>query len=527
MLDADLKTQLKGYLERLTNPVEIVASCDDSDKSREMLDLIEDITALSPLVSLAPEGDEAAAKPSFALRRPGKEPHVRFAGLPMGHEFTSLVLALLQAGGYAPKAPPQVLERVRSLTGELNFETFVSLSCQNCPEVVQALNVMAVSNPAVRHTMIDGALFPDEVQRRGIMAVPAVFLNGQPFGQGRMGLEEIIAKLDTASAEDDLERLNAKPPYDVLVVGGGPAGAAAAIYAARKGIRTGIAAERLGGQLLDTVGIENFISVKETHGHKLATGLDEHVNTYEIDVMNLQRAAGLVPGKGGAGADALIEVKLASGAALKAKSVVIATGARWREINVPGEREYRNRGVAYCPHCDGPLYKGKRVAVIGGGNSGVEAAIDLAGLVSHVTVIEYESQLRADAVLTRKLRSLANVAVVTNAQTTEVTGDGQRVTGLKYKDRQSETTHALELAGVFVQIGLVPNTDWLKGTVKLSPRGEIEVDASGRTSLPGVFAAGDCTVVPYKQIVIAMGEGAKASLSAFDHLIRSPLAEAA
>ena len=527
MLDADLKTQLKGYLERLTHPVEIVASCDDSDESREMLDLIEEIAALSPLVSLAPVADEAAAKPSFALRRPGKEPHVRFAGLPMGHEFTSLVLALLQAGGYAPKAPPQVLERVRSLSGELNFETFVSLSCQNCPEVVQALNVMAVSNPAVRHTMIDGALFPDEVQRRGIMAVPAVFLNGQPFGQGRMSLEEIIAKLDTASATDDLERLNAKPPYDVLVVGGGPAGAAAAIYAARKGIRTGIAAERLGGQLLDTIGIENFISVKETHGHKLATGLDEHVNTYEVDVMNLQRAAGLVPGKGGAGADALIEVRLASGAALKAKSVVIATGARWREINVPGEREYRNRGVAYCPHCDGPLYKGKRVAVIGGGNSGVEAAIDLAGLVSHVTVIEYESQLRADAVLTRKLQSLANVTVVTNAQTTEVTGDGQRVTGLTYKDRQSETTHALELAGVFVQIGLVPNTDWLKGIVKLSPRGEIEVDASGRTSLPGVFAAGDCTVVPYKQIVIAMGEGAKASLSAFDHLIRAPLAEAA
>jgi NADH-dependent peroxiredoxin subunit F len=310
-------------------------------------------------------------------------------------------------------------------------------------------------------------------------------------------------------------------------VGGGPAGAAAAIYAARKGIRTGIAAERLGGQLLDTVGIENFISVKETQGHKLATGLDEHVNTYDVEVMNLQRAAGLVPGKGGAGADALIEVKLASGATLKAKSVVVATGARWREINVPGEREYRNRGVAYCPHCDGPLYKGKRVAVIGGGNSGVEAAIDLAGLVSHVTVIEYESQLRADAVLTRKLQSLANVAVVTNAQTTEVTGDGQRVTGLTYKDRQSETVHALELAGVFVQIGLVPNTDWLKGTVRLSPRGEIEVDANGRTSLPGVFAAGDCTVVPYKQIVIAMGEGAKASLSAFDHLIRAPLAEAA
>jgi alkyl hydroperoxide reductase subunit F len=379
---------------------------------------------------------------------------------------------------------------------------------------------MAVVNPKIHHTMIDGALFQDEVERRQIMAVPTVFLNGQPFGQGRMELEEIVSKLDAGGAERDVARFNAKAPFDVLVVGGGPAGAAAAIYAARKGIRTGIAAERLGGQLLDTVGIENFISVKETEGHKLATGLEQHITTYDVDVMNLQRAASLSPGD-------LIEIKLVNGAALKAKSVVIATGARWREINVPGEREYRNRGVAYCPHCDGPLFKGKRVAVIGGGNSGVEAAIDLAGLVSHVTVIEYDPQLRADAVLTRKLHSLPNVTVVTSAQTTEVIGDGQKVTALVYKDRQSGIAHTVELAGVFVQIGLVPNTDWLKGTVKLSARGEIEVDARGQTSVPGVFAAGDCTIVPYKQIVIAMGEGAKASLSAFDHLIRSPLSVAA
>jgi alkyl hydroperoxide reductase subunit F len=358
------------------------------------------------------------------------------------------------------------------------------------------------------------------VEARQIMAVPAVFLNGQPFGQGRMELEEIVAKLDSGSADRDVARFNAKAPYDVLVVGGGPAGAAAAIYAARKGIRTGIAAERLGGQLHDTVGIENFISVKETEGHKLATGLEQHITTYDVDVMNLQRAAALIPGE-------MIEVQLANGASLKAKSLVIATGARWREINVPGEREYRNKGVAYCPHCDGPLFKGKRVAVIGGGNSGVEAAIDLAGLVSHVTVVEFDHQLRADAVLTRKLHSLANVTVLTSAQTTEVLGDGQKVSALTYKDRQSGAAHTLELAGVFVQIGLVPNTDWLKGTVKLSPRGEIEVDARGQTSVPGVFAAGDCTIVPYKQIVIAMGEGAKASLSAFDHLIRSPLSVAA
>ncbi len=520
MLDDNLKTQLKGYLERLVQPVEIVASLDDGDKSREMLELLAEIASLSPLVSLDPARDTAAVKPSFALRRPGHEPHVRFAGIPMGHEFTSLVLALLQAGGHPPKAAPELLEQIRALEGDLDFETFVSLSCQSCPDVVQALNLMAVVNPKIRHTMFDGALFQDEVERRQVMAVPAVFLNGRPFGQGRMELAEIVSKLDAGGAERELAAFNAKAPYDVLVVGGGPAGAAAAIYAARKGIRTGIAAERLGGQLLDTVGIENFISVKETEGHKLATGLEQHVTTYDVDVMNLQRAEKLTPGD-------LIEIRLGNGAALRAKSVVIATGARWREINVPGEREYRNRGVAYCPHCDGPLYKGKRVAVIGGGNSGIEAAIDLAGLVSHVTVIEYDPQLRADAVLTARLHSLANVTVITGAQTTEIIGDGQRVTSLTYKDRQGGAIHSVELAGVFVQIGLVPNTDWIKGTVKLSPRGEIEVDARGQTSVPGVFAAGDCTIVPYKQIVIAMGEGAKASLSAFDHLIRSPLSAAA
>jgi NADH-dependent peroxiredoxin subunit F len=520
MLDSNLKGQLKGYLERISQTVEIVASVDDSDKSGEVLALLTDIESVSELIKIEVQRNDAEVKPSFALRRPGTESRVRFAGLPMGHEFTSLVLALLQTGGYPPKADPAVVEQIRDLDGDYHFETFVSLTCQSCPDVVQALNTMAVLNPRVRHTMIDGAVFQEEVERRQVMAVPAVFLNGQPFGQGRMELAEILAKVDAGSAARESQRLSAKAPFDVLVVGGGPAGAAAAIYAARKGIRTGIAAERLGGQLLDTVGIENFISIKETQGHKLASGLEQHVTTYDVDVMNLQRAEALIPGD-------LIEVKLAGGAALKARSVVIATGARWREINVPGEREYRNRGVAYCPHCDGPLFKGKRVAVIGGGNSGVEAAIDLAGLVSHVWLIEYDAQLRADAVLTAKLQSLANVTVITGAQTTEVAGDGERVNGLIYKDRQSGALHTLDVAGVFVQIGLVPNTDWLKGTVKLSPRGEVEVDARGQTSVPGVFAAGDCTVVPYKQIVIAVGEGAKASLSAFDHLIRSPLSAAA
>jgi alkyl hydroperoxide reductase subunit F len=520
MLDSNLKMQLKGYLERISEPVQILASVDDSEKSRELLELLADIASTSDLIKVESRRDDAQIKPSFAVHGLGAEPRVRFAGLPMGHEFTSLVLALLQTGGYPPKIDDAVIEQIRGLEGDYRFETFVSLSCQSCPDVVQALNLMAVLNPAVRHTMIDGAVFEDEVTRRQVMAVPAVFLNGEPFGQGRMELAEILAKLDAGSGAREAVRLSAKAPFDVLVVGGGPAGAAAAIYAARKGIRTGIATERLGGQLLDTVGIENFISVKETQGHKLASGLEQHVVTYDVDVMNLQRARALIPGD-------LIEVKLDNGGVLKARSVIIATGARWREINVPGEREYRNRGVAYCPHCDGPLFKGKRVAVIGGGNSGVEAAIDLAGLVSHVTLIEYDFQLRADAVLKTKLKSLPNVTGITGAQTTEVTGDGERVTGLIYKDRQSDGLKTAELAGVFVQIGLVPNTDWLKGTVRLSPRGEVEVDARGQTSVPGVFAAGDCTVVPYKQIVIAVGEGAKASLSAFDHLIRSPLSVAA
>ncbi|HEX4241443.1 MAG TPA: alkyl hydroperoxide reductase subunit F [Steroidobacteraceae bacterium] len=526
MLDETLKAQLGGYLELISRPVDIIASLDGGEPSRQMRALLADIESLSNQVRIGAGASDGAGfggarVPSFALRAAGAEdPRIRFAGVPLGHELTSLVLALLQTGGHPPKVDPAVAAEIQNLPGDLSFETFVSLSCQNCPDVVQALNTMAVLNPRIRHTMIDGALFPDEVSERQIMAVPAVFLNGRPFAQGRMELTEILAKLDSGSREHGAERLGAKPPFDVLVIGAGPAGAAAAIYAARKGIRTGIAAERVGGQLLDTLGIENFISVKETQGHKLAYGLEQHVSTYDVDVMSTQRAESIVPGD-------LIEVKMAGGGTLKARSLIIATGARWRELDVPGEKQYRNRGVAYCPHCDGPLFKGRRVAVIGGGNSGVEAAIDLAGLVSHVTLIEYDRTLRADAVLQAKLRSLRNVTVITGARTTEVLGDGERVTGLVHRDRDGGAGQVLEIAGVFVQIGLKPNTDWLEGIVKLSPRGEVEVDARGQTSVAGVFAAGDCTVVPYKQIVIAVGEGAKASLSACDHLIRTPARAAA
>ena len=518
MLDANLKQQLQAYLGRLTQPIEIVASLDDSDASREMLVLLQEIVSLSSLITLEQRDHDASVRtPSFSVNRVGADMGIRFAGIPMGHEFTSLVLALLQAGGHPPKADAAVIEQIKSLEGNFDFEIYISLSCQNCPDVVQALNLMAVLNPRVRSTMIDGALFQPEVEAKQIMAVPTVHLNGQPFGQGRMTVEEILAKLDRNAGARQAGQLKSKAPFDVLIVGGGPAGASAAIYAARKGIRTGVVSERFGGQVLDTLGIENFISVQETEGPKLAAQLENHVKTYDVDIMNLQRASGLLP----VDAEGFYTVQLENGANLRSRSVILSTGARWREMNVPGEREYRGRGVAYCPHCDGPLFKGKRVAVIGGGNSGVEAAIDLAGIVAHVTLIEFDNRLRADEVLQRKLRSLPNVRVVVSAQTTEVHGAGGKVNALSYRDRNSGETHRVGLEGVFVQIGLLPNTEWLRGTVALSPRGEIEVDARGQTSLPGVFAAGDATTVPYKQIIIAMGEGSKAALSAFDHLIRS------
>lgn len=520
MLDATLKTQLKAYLEKVTQPIEIVASLDDSAKSAELNELLQEISALSDQISFV-RRDDNERKPSFAINRVGSDIGVRFAGIPMGHEFTSLVLALLQVGGHPSKTAADVIEQVQNLDGDYRFETYFSLSCQNCPDVVQALNLMSVLNPKIQHVAIDGALYQDEVDARQVMSVPTVYLNGEVFDQGRMSLEQILARIDTGASARDAEKIQAKDAFDVLVVGGGPAGSAAAIYAARKGIRTGVAAERFGGQVLDTMSIENFISITATDGPKMGVALEQHVKEYDVDIMNLQRAEKLVPASDATGG--LIEIELANGATLKSKTVILSTGARWRQMNVPGENEYRNKGVAYCPHCDGPLFKGKRVAVIGGGNSGVEAAIDLAGLVSHVTVVEFDSKLRADEVLQRKLRSLPNVDIILSAQSTEVLGDGQKVSALVYKDRVNGDMHTLALEGIFVQIGLLPNTEWLKGTLGLSPRGEIIIDDRGQTSLPGVFAAGDATIVPYKQIIIAMGAGSTAALSAFDHLIRTPV----
>ncbi len=522
MLDAAMTTQLQQLLGNLRRPIQLVASLDDSEAAGELRSLVTEIAGLSDLVSVALDGD-AQRKPSFVIRKPGDDApqadRVCFAGIPLGHEFTSLVLALLHVGGHPPREEADLLDAVRALEGDYHFETFFSLSCQSCPDVVQALNMMAALNPRITHTAIDGALFRDEVEARQVMAVPAIFLNGQPFDSGRMDLAQIMAKLDTSAMARAAEKIGAKEPFDVLVVGGGPAGAAAAIYAARKGIRTGVVAERFGGQVLDTMGIENFISIAHTEGPRMATQLEQHVREYDVDIMNLQTASALIPASQ---SDNLHEIQLTSGASLKAKTIILTTGARWRQMGVPGEEEYRNKGVAYCPHCDGPLFKGKDVAVVGGGNSGVEAAIDLAGIVSFVTLIEFDPQLRADAVLQAKLRSMPNVTIITSALSTQVLGDGSKVTGLRYTDRTDETSHEIALDGIFVQIGLVPNSEWLAASpLARSARGEIEVDARAATNLPGIFAAGDVTTVPYKQIIIAMGQGSTAALSAFDHLIRA------
>ncbi|AZN38311.1 alkyl hydroperoxide reductase subunit F [Paenibacillus albus] len=508
VLDQEIKAQLNQYLALMEGDVLIKVSAGDDEVSKQMLELTDAFASMSSRIKV--EKADLLRTPSFSVNRPGEETGIVFAGVPLGHEFTSLVLALLQVSGRAPKVEQDVIERIKNVQGVYRFETYISLSCHNCPDVVQALNLMSVLNPGITHTMIDGAVYKAEVESKNIMAVPSVFLNGEFFGGGRMTIDEILDKMGLK--RDDSALFN-KETYDVLVVGGGPAGASAAIYSARKGIRTGIVADRFGGQVVDTVSIENFIGVKYTEGPKLAASLEEHVKEYNVDVMKLQRATRLE--KNGE----FVEVELENGAVLKSKTVILSTGARWRNIDVPGEEEFKNKGVAYCPHCDGPLYAGKRVAVVGGGNSGVEAAIDLAGICSHVTVLATASELKADAVLQDRLYSLSNVTVLTNVQTKEITGT-DKVNGISYTERETGAEKHVELEGVFVQIGLVPNTEWLGDDIERTDSGEIVVDKRGATSLPGVFAGGDCTDSAYNQIIISMGSGATAALSAFDYLIR-------
>ena len=519
-LDATIKAQLQQYLQMLREPIVLAESLDDSAGATEMHDLLVEITSMSDKVTLMQEDN--ARKPSFAVKRGDAHSKasqlvgVRFAGIPLGHEFTSLVLALLHTGGHPIKLEQDKIDQIAAIKGEFHFETYVSLSCHNCPDVVQAMNMMAVINPNITHVMVEGGLYQDEIKERNIMSVPTIFLNGEMFGAGRMELDEILPKIDMGASAKEAEKINAKAPFDVLIVGGGPAGAAAAIYAARKGIRTGIVAERFGGQVMDTLAIENFISVQETDGPKLVAALEEHVKSYDVDIMPLQKAVSLTKQENG-----MVQVGLDNGGTLQSKVVIAATGARWRKLGVPGEAEYQNKGVAYCPHCDGPLFKGKHVAVVGGGNSGVEASIDLAGIVGHVTLFQHGDALKADAVLQDKLHSLSNITIILNAETKEITGANDKVNALVYTDSTTGESKTVELEGVFIQIGLVPNTDWLKDSgVKLSTYNEIEINSHGSTNVDGVFAAGDVTTIPYKQIIIAMGEGSKAALGAFDYLIR-------
>ena len=514
-LDLAIKNQLQEYMTRLVNPIKLVAYVDENSSSNEMIEMLEEVASLSEKITLSKEADVSKRIPSFEINREKEITGITFAGIPSGHEFTSFVLALLQASGYPVKIDAEKIEQIKNIKDKFHFETYISLSCHNCPDVVQALNVMSIINPNISHVMIDGALFQKEVEDKQIMAVPTIYLNGKPFGQGRMELDEIVNKIDSSASLKEAEKISKKETYDVLVIGGGPAGASAAIYSARKGIRTGVIAERFGGQVMDTMSIENFISVKETEGPKLVQALEQHVKEYEVDIMNLQRAKSVQKND----LNSLFEIELENGGKLKSKSVIVATGARWRELNVPGEKEFKGKGVAYCPHCDGPLFKGKHVAVIGGGNSGVEAAIDLANIVGHVTLFEFASELKADHILQKRLYSLSNVDVILDAQTTEVIGT-DKVSGMIYLDRKSNEKKTIELEGIFIQIGLLPNTDFVKNIVDLSRFGEIIVDNHNQSSLPGLFAAGDVTTVPYKQIIIAMGEGARASLGAFDYLIR-------
>lgn len=515
MLDASALQQVKSYLDRLVNPITLTFAGDASEASEQIRSLLSDLASVSKLITVADApADLQVRRPSFTISRTGENMGIRFAALPMGHEFSSLILALLQASGYPSKSAPDLLNRVRGLQGDYDFVVYMSLSCHNCPDVVQALNLMAVLNPNVRVTTVDGALFQDEVKERRIMAVPTVFLNGKEFMAGRHELGEIVAKLDEGFVKEQAAKLSAKAPFDVLVMGAGPAGATAAIYAARKGLRTGLLCERPGGQVNETSSIENFTSILSTDGVALGGRFMEHVNHYGVDVMALERAVKVER------QDGFWQIELASGGHLQTKAMIAATGARWRQLGVPGEKEYQGKGVAYCPHCDGPLFKGKDVVVVGGGNSGVEAAIDLAAICRTVTLLQRGGQLTADEVLVKKLLATTNAKVIYNMTVESLEGNGQLLTGVRYKDKATGEFKILPASGCFIQIGLVPNTDWLKGTVALNDWNEIIINDHGATSAEGIFAGGDCTTSPYKQVVIALGGGATAALGAFDWLIR-------
>ncbi|PIO79446.1 alkyl hydroperoxide reductase subunit F [Streptococcus parauberis] len=508
-LTPDIKNQIKQYLDLLESDIVFQVNLGDDQNSKNVKEFLEEIANMSSKITI--EEKSLTRQPSFKIAQLDKESGVEFAGIPLGHEFTSFVLALLQVSGRPPKIEQELANQIKAIDKELHFETYVSLSCHNCPDVVQAFNIMSVLNPKISHTMIEGGMFQDEVKERGIMAVPTVYLDNQVFSSGRTTVEQLLEKITGPASADNFSE---KGVYDVLVIGGGPAGNSSAIYAARKGLKTGLLAETFGGQVMETVGIENMIGTLYTEGPKLMAQIEEHTKSYNVDIIKVQLATAI------AKKEDLIEVTLANGAVLQAKTAILALGAKWRNINVPGEDEFRNKGVTYCPHCDGPLFEGKDVAVIGGGNSGMEAALDLAGLCKQVTVLEFLPEVKADQVLQDRAAKTNNLTIITNAATKDIVGQ-DHVTGLNYTDRESQEEKHIDLEGVFVQIGLVPNTQWLKDSgIELTDRGEIVVDGHGSTNIPGIFAAGDCTNSIYKQIIISMGSGATAAIGAFDYLIR-------
>ena len=514
MLDQNLKNQLAQYLDMLKTEVTIGLSVTNDEKSNKVRGFVEDVASLSDKINVVEK--DLAYTPAFELIGEKDHGQIIFAGVPLGHEFSSFALALLQVGGIEPKIDDTTKKRIKAIEDTQNLETIVSLSCHNCPEVVQSFNIMAVLNPNINHTMIEGSMFQDLAEDRDVLAVPAIFKDGEFLEGGKQTMDSLLELIGSKKSSEDFAD---KPAFDVLIIGGGPAAATAAVYAARKGVKTGLVASEFGGQVVETLGIENIPGFKYTEGPDFMASMNEQVTALGVDVMTVALASEVKEAENSA--NRLIEVGLDNGTKLESRTVVIATGARCRLLGIPGETEFRNKGVAYCTHCDGPLFKGKPVAVIGGGNSGIEAAIDLASMVDHVTVLEFLPELKADQVLQDKLYSLDNVTVIKNAQTTGLYGDS-RLERLEYTDRESGQEHSLDVEGCFIQVGLVPNTEWLKESdVKLTDRGEILVDGEGKTSLEGVYAAGDATNTVFKQIVIAAGTGATAALGAFNYLMRN------
>lgn len=514
MLDQNLKNQLAQYLDMLKTEVTIGLSVTNDEKSNKVRGFVEDVASLSDKITLVEK--DLAYTPAFELKGEKDHGQIIFAGVPLGHEFASFALAILQVGGIVPKIDEGTKKRIQAIEDVQNLETIVSLSCHNCPEVVQSFNIMAVLNPKINHTMIEGSMFQETAEDRDVLAVPAIFKDGEFLEGGKQTMDSLLELIGSKKSSDDFAD---KPAFNVLIIGGGPAAATAAVYAARKGVKTGLVASEFGGQVVETLGIENIPGFKYTEGPDFMANMKEQVTALGVDVMTGALASDIKEAENSS--NRLIEVGLDNGAKLESKTVVIATGARWRLLGIPGETEFRNKGVAYCTHCDGPLFKGKPVAVIGGGNSGIEAAIDLAAMVDHVTVLEFLPELKADQVLQDKLYSLDNVTVIKNAQTTGLYGDS-RLERLEYTDRESGEDHSIDVEGCFIQVGLVPNTEWLKESdVKLTDRGEILVDGEGKTSLEGVYAAGDATNTVFKQIVIAAGSGATAALGAFNYLMRN------